>query len=133
MGLEEVNSANVIVISKINASDGTLVWKMNKAGSSNNAAAETVAFTSDGGFVIGGGLNNPEPVKSMAFKSSGQFAEGNPFIAKVSAADAAGTSAPSSFEWEYELTPPSDTSAYQGSAKALRVDSSDNIYAILGI
>jgi len=133
VGLEEVNSASVIVISKINATDGTLVWKMNKAGSSNNASAETVAFTSDGGFVIGGSLNNPEPIKTMYFKSAGQVAEGSPFIAKVSAADAAGTSAPSSFEWEYEVTPDSDSSPYQGAAKALRVDSSDNIYAILGV
>ena len=70
---------------------------------------------------------------------------GNPFIAKISAADAASASAPSSFEWTYELDPydqlnlilvdlhlVSVKSVYSGSAKAIRVDFEDNIYAIIG-
>ena len=59
-------------ISKISASDGSLVWKMTHSGDPNtNAVAETVKFTSDGGFVIGGAINSSDDIDDMNFKSGG--------------------------------------------------------------
>ena len=46
----------------------------------------------------------------------------------MSAADAGGSSAPTSFEWTYTNSDEENV----GSAKALRVDSSDNVYAAIG-
>jgi len=114
-------------IAKIAATDGEIIWEMNHEAESG---AETVAFTSDGGFIIGGYLDNETDASEIYFKSSGQVDGENakPFIAKVSAADAAGSSAPSSFEWTYTC---SDAENY-GSAKAIRVDSSDNVFAVIG-
>ena len=51
-----------------------------------------------------------------------------PFIAKVSAADAEGDSAPASFEWTYSNSDAKNS----GSAKAIRVDSNDNVYGVMG-
>jgi len=92
------------------------------------SGAETVAFTSDGGFVVGGFIDTSQAISELNFKSGGQVEAATPFIGKISAADAAGSSAPSSFAWTYTNT----DSAYTGSAKALRVDSSDNVFAIAG-
>jgi hypothetical protein len=60
-------------IRKIQASDGSVVWKMSYASttSSTNSGAETVAFTSDGGFVVGGFLNSIYPLNEIYFKSGG--------------------------------------------------------------
>jgi len=85
---------------------------------------ESVAFLSDGGFVVGGFRG--ADIKEVGFKSGGQVNSGKAFIGKISAADAAGSSAPTAFQWIYE---PADVI---GSAKAIRVDSSDNIYTIVG-
>ena len=114
-------------IAKIAATDGEIIWEMNHEAESG---AETVAFTSDGGFVIGGYLDNESDAAEQYFKSSGQVDGENakPFIAKVSAADAGGSSAPTSFEWTYT----NSEEKHVGSAKALRVDSSDNVYAAIG-
>lgn len=137
-------------ILKIDATDGSLVWKMAYTGASgaggegfsqgSDAIAETVAFTSDGGFVIGGSIKCKDCIDTMTFKSGGMMTDGSPFIAKVSAADAAATSAPSSFEWTFELVPEdlnvtdlyADYYKFMGSARSLRIDSSDNVYAIVG-
>ena len=54
--------------------------------------------------------------------------DGTPFLGKISKADADGSSAPSSFAWTYTQK----DEIYMGSAKAIRVDSSDNIYAVAG-
>jgi len=114
-----------MAILKINASDGALVWKMSYSASSSNGV-ESVAFTSDGGFVVGGFVGSASPSSEFTFKSGGQVEDGNPWVGKVSAADAAGSTTPASFAWEYTY------SGVPGSAKAMRVDSSDNVYAIGG-
>lgn len=90
-----------------------------------NSAFETVAFTSDGGFVVGGVLNTEDSMEELLFKSSGIITAGTPYMAKITAADAAASSAPSSFDWTYSGT-------VEGSTRSLRVDSSDNVYAISG-
>lgn len=112
-------------IAKLNASTGALIWEMAYGASSG---AETVSFTSDGGFVVGGYINTLQPLSDINFKSGGQVSEATPFIGKISAADAAGSSTPASFEWTYTNT----DAAYMGSAKALRIDASDNVFSIAG-
>lgn len=80
----------------------------------------------DGGFVIGGYTDSEDGFSN--FKSSGQVTEGKPFIAKLSASDANGSTVPSSFAWTYSLT----ESEYIGSTKSIRIDSSEKIYAVVG-
>lgn len=127
-GITEASSGKTDMnIAKILATNGEIIWEMNHEAESG---AETVAFTSDGGIIIGGFLDNEVDAINNYFKSSGQVDGENakPFIAKISAADAGGSSAPTSFEWTYTN---SEAENY-GSAKALRVDSSDNVYAVIG-
>lgn len=112
-----------MTITKLNEDDGAKIWEMTYV---TGSGAETVAFTSDGGFVVGGYVNSNTSADSMNFKSGGQCEDGQPFLGKISATDAAGTTAPTAFAWTYTQT---DT-VYAGSAKALRVDSSDNVFAI---
>lgn len=70
-------------IAKLNSSDGAIVWEMTYG---TMSGVETVAFTSDGGFVVGGYLDTsylPE-----GYKSGGQVENGTPFVGKISASDA---------------------------------------------
>ena len=46
----------------------------------------------------------------------------------ITANDASGSSKPSSFDWTYSLS----GDDYIGSCKALRIDSSKDIYAVVG-
>jgi hypothetical protein len=55
-------------IAKLNASTGALIWEMAYGASSG---AETVSFTSDGGFVVGGYINTLQPLSDINFKSGG--------------------------------------------------------------
>ena len=73
-------------------------------------------------------MNSPTVAKDLNFKSAGQVEEATPFIGKISAADAASDTKPSAFSWTYTNT----GADYSGSAKAIRIDSSDNIYAVVG-
>lgn len=115
-------------IAKLLVKDGSVVWKMNYgATDSSGAGVETVYFTSDGGFVVGGYVNSDSQIKDILFKSGGIVDDGIPFIGKISASDAESSEAPQGFEWTYE-----DSNEYEGSAKMMRVDSDDNVVAILG-
>lgn len=118
-------------IGKYQASDGALVWEMTQSAetASTNAGLESVAFTSDGGFVVSGFTNSALGIDDMGFKSGGQIDEGLPFFGKISASDAASSSAPSSWEWSYDTL---TDDLYTGSAKAVRIDSSDNVYGLVG-
>jgi len=116
---------STMVITKLLESDGSVVWTMNYG---TGAGVETVAFTSDGGFVVGGYIDMTDDLSEIAFKSGGQVTSGKPFLGKISAANAAASSAPSAFEWTYS----NDSADYAGSAKAIRIDSSDNIYSVFG-
>ena len=84
---------------------------MNSGATGSDSGLQTVYFSSDGGIVVGGYINDNEP-----------------YIAKVDATDAAGSVAPTSFVWEHTVT----DAAYEGITKSMRLDSSDNIYAIIG-
>lgn len=85
-------------IAKLSGTDGTIVWEMEHGTASG---AETVAFTSDGGFVVGGFTDTTQALNELNFKSGGQVESATPFIGKISAADAAASSAPTTFAWTY--------------------------------
>lgn len=121
---EQSDSSNMnIYVAKIASSDGSITWSMTYSTGSNNAGAETGGFMSDGGFVLGGFVDSTLTGSDLAFKSGGQVDSGTPFVGKISASDCSGTSAPTDFEWTYTNT---DTEL-TGSAKSLRIDSSDNV------
>ena len=125
-GMKENSSGkSTMVITKLLESDGSVVWEMNYG---SGAGVETVAFTSDGGFVVGGYIDSKLELAEYIFKSGGQITQGTPFLGKISATDAAASTAPTAFAWTYSNA----GEAYVGSAKAIRVDSADNIYAVFG-
>jgi len=127
VGMMEVDGYGQIFISKLNADDGVIVWTAMGSGTGGgSASAETVAFTSDGGFVVGGGVDAQIPASEMRFKSGGQVTESSTWIAKVSASEAAGDSIPA-FEWIL-----ASTETETGNVKSIRVDASDNIFFITG-
>lgn len=79
--------------------------------------------------MVGGFTNSALPIDDMYMKSGGQVDEGTPFFGKISASDAAGSSAPTGWEWSYDsLT----DSTYKGSTKSIRVDSDDNTFGLVG-
>jgi len=73
VGMEENDGKARIFISKLDASNGAIVWyKVIKSNNESlNASAETVAFLSDGSFVVGGGVNSIISANEMHFKSGG--------------------------------------------------------------
>jgi hypothetical protein len=100
----------------------------NPSDASLNASAETVAFLSDGSFVVGGGVNSSIAVGDMHFKSGGNVEESSAWMGQISASDAAGSSAPTAFAWQWTTS-----DGRQGNVKSIRVDSSDNIIGVAGI
>lgn len=98
---------------------------MTNSGSEQNAL-ETVQFTSDGGFVVGGFLDSDFATRSLVFKSGGYVDSGSPFIGKISAADAEGSSAPEDFAWTWS------GEENKGTVRSVKVDSSDNVYGVFG-
>ena len=93
-------------IGKLKASDGSVIWEMRYSPtvSGKNNVAETVVFNSAGDIIIGGSKNTETPINEMNFKSSGLVEGGTPFIAKISAANVNGSSAPLGFTWIYDNT-----------------------------
>lgn len=130
VGIEEQDSAafSDMAIWKINAADGSIAWKMTHGAPGQGSGLETAAFTSDGGFVVGGFVDAPGGIGDMVFKSGGIITDAKPFLAKISAASAAGSATPSGFGWTYTEADP----VYAGSTKAIRIDASDNIFANVG-
>ena len=127
VGIQEEDGFSKMHIVKLQASDGELVWEMDY---DSGSGVEGVAFTSDGGFVVTGYTENPEPITELGFKSGGQLTEAAPFVGKISAADAESDTKPTSFEWTYTKV---GVEAPLGSAKTLRIDSDDNVYVIYGL
>lgn len=96
--------------------------------SGSGSGLESIYFSSDGGVIVGGYVEATGPIGDMVFKSSGIITEAKPFIAKISASDYAGSSAPTSWVWSHTET----DATYAGSTKSMRLDSNDNIYANVG-
>ena len=93
------NQARWVV--KIDVQSGTTVWQFElpntESWAGTKSGYETIAFTEDGGFVVGG-FGNFEEEGFPAFKSGGQVEMAKPIIQKFSAAiaDAPSSQAPSS-------------------------------------
>jgi hypothetical protein len=113
---------------KINADDGSVAWKMTYGTPGQGSGLETTGFTVDGGVIVGGFVDAPAGIGDMVFKSAGVITEAKPFIAKISAADAAGSTVPPGFEWTHVEADPT----YVGSTKAIRIDGSGDTYANVG-
>lgn len=55
-GIKEKSGKSEMIIAKLKMSDGSIVWEMNYG---DGSGVESIAFTSDGGFVVGGYINSP--------------------------------------------------------------------------
>ena len=90
------NQARWVV--KIDAQSGSTVWQFELGNDNTWAGAksgyETIAFTEDGGFVVGG-FGKFEEEGFPAFKSGGQVEVATPIIQKFSPQTAGATSNPS--------------------------------------
>lgn len=56
--------------------------------------------------------------------------DGHPFVAKIKASDANGNQAPAAFDWQWYKA--DGDANYRGGAKAIRVGTNGDIYAIIG-
>lgn len=113
---------------KLDAKSGALIWTY-KFNSGYSDGLETVAFAPDGSLYVGGFAGASIPANDLRFKSAGQVLEGRPFVGKISAEDANGSSAPIGYEWLKHF----GGDGYKGSAKALRVEAgTGNIVAVAG-
>lgn len=113
---------------KLDAKTGALIWTY-KFNSGYSDGLETVAFAPDGSLYVGGFAGASIPASDLRFKSAGQVLEGRPFVGKISAEDANGSSAPIGYEWLKHF----GGDGYKGSAKALRVEAgTGNIVAVAG-
>jgi len=98
-GIEEDDNEafSRVAIWKINAADGAIVWKFIYGATGSGSGLESISFSSDGGIIVGGYVDAVGPITDMVFKSSGIITEAKPFIAKISAADAASSTVPTAF------------------------------------
>ena len=79
---------------KLNGNTGALVWEFDfLSGSGQRSGFETIAFTSDGGFIVGGfsHMGWESGSKFPGFKSGGQIESGRPILHKFSKAVADAT------------------------------------------
>ena len=86
-------------ILKLSATDGSTIWETTMpetdANMGNKSGYESIKFTSDGGFIVGGFANFDED-GFPNFKSGGQVDRGNPIYQKFPKSVADATSMPSS-------------------------------------
>lgn len=72
-GIKKSGTGSVINIAKLSETDGSIIWEMTHG---TGSGVETVAFTSDGGFVVGGYTGDSSAISGMNFKSGGQIEAG---------------------------------------------------------
>jgi hypothetical protein len=104
-----------------------MVWKK-IFGTRSGSGATSVYFSSDGGIIVGGFKDSTVEIGGMKF-TEGIISTGKPTADKISAANVAATTVPTTLVWSWEET---DTS-YIGITKSMRLDSSDNIYLNVGL
>jgi len=91
---------------KVSTVDGSTIWETKMSETEANmgpkSGYESVKFTSDGGFVVGGFANFDED-EFPSFKSGGQVDRGNPIFQKFSkaTADATTMAAPPTAVWTW--------------------------------
>ena len=110
---------------KLNAQTGALIWSFmmpTGAGFGLRSGYETIAFSEDGGFIVGGYGTSPDTT-FPSFKSGGTVDEGQPILQKFSAATASASTMPSAPTpvWSYICQAAGVSCVTQGSSKALRI------------
>jgi len=133
-------------LTKLDSMSGEIIWSAtlpinDDLGKSKSSGYESIAFTSDGGFVASGFANYPfegGAADGPMFKSAGQIEEGSPMIEKYSSSIADANEIDENdfvvgknIEWRYKLDEPSDNEI--GSAKALRVFLDTDIEMVVGV
>ena len=111
-------------IVKLNALTGAVIWSTllpTDATFGVRSGYETIAFTQDGGFIVGGYSNHPW-TEFPSFKSGGQLDNGTPILQKFSAATASAASMGTTPtpEWTYSCSGGNSCDTL-GSSKAVRV------------
>ena len=128
------NQARWVV--KIDAQSGSTVWQFELGNDATWAGAksgyETIAFTEDGGFVVGG-FGKFQEEGFPAFKSGGQVEQATPIIQKFSAETASATSVSSPAPvWSWVCGEGNNCST-TGSTKALRVYKDNGVEKIAAV
>ena len=126
VGVKELTSTKYHrYVVKLDAKTGAQIWSFvmpTGSGFGLRSGYETIAFTQDGGFIVGGFAANPE-TEFPAFKSGGTVDSGKPMLQKFSAATASAAtmaSAPTPV-WTYMCQLAGTTCGVSGSSKAIRI------------
>ncbi|CBY23664.1 unnamed protein product [Oikopleura dioica] len=122
-------------VAKIDINTGELIWDFDfKTSSGTRSGFETIHFTSDGGFIVGG-FSHRADVEMPGFKSGGQVDQGRPVMHKFSAqvASSASVSNPSPV-WTYRCGSGSNSCALDdGSVKNMRVFNDNGVEKVVGL
>ena len=119
------NSKHQRYVVKLNAQTGALIWSFvmpTGSGFGFRSGYETIAFTQDGGFIVGG-YGAATSTTFPHFKSGGTVDAAKPILQKFSAATASAStmaSAPTPV-WSYMCQATGTTCVTIGSSKAVRV------------
>ena len=109
---------------KLNSATGALIWEFDyKTSSGQRSGFETVHFTEDGGFIVGG-YANMAGNEWQGFKSGGQVEDGRPIMHKFSkaTADANSLSSAPTPVWSYKCRASGNACTNNnGSVKNMRV------------
>ena len=120
---------------KLDVETGNLIWEFDfTSGSGVRSGFETIHFTSDGGFIVGG-FSHREWEEHPYFKSGGQVDNGRPVLHKFSAeiANSASVSDPMP-EWTYRCGAAGTTcDLNDGSMKNGRVYFDDGVEKIVAL
>ena len=131
---------------KLRASDGAVIWEIimpvdDSDGMGARNGWETVEFTSDGGFVVGGWANK-QSGNVPSYKSGGQVDEATPIFQKFSSTVAQSDMAieigsPPTPEWSFKCGDGTTgncagTKAMVGSAKGIRVYMDNGVEKVVG-
>ena len=122
---QTTNTKHQRYIVKLNAQTGAEIWSVlmpTGDGLGSRSGYETIEFTQDGGFIVGG-YGNALDTTFPSFKSGGSVDEGQPILEKFSAATASAStmaSAPTPV-WSYVCQSAGVACTTQGSSKAIRI------------
>ena len=122
---------------KIDVTSGAMIWEFSLGNTATAFGAksgyETIAFTSDGGFVVGGfgGYTNGD---FPTFKSGGQLDNGTPIMEKFDSTVASAASMPTAptAVWTW-VCGTGNSCAVLGSMKSIRVYTDNGVEKVVGV
>lgn len=124
-------------IVKLDAATGSKIWEIvmpTNDGMGGKSGYETVEFTADGGFVVGGWANS-DSGEFPSFKSGGQVDTGKPMFQKFSSSVAAQTTAfsnPPTPDWSFKCGSGNCDNLIKGSVKGMRVFMDGGVEKVVG-